>query len=174
MINSKSVNKKLNFNLNSISPQYIEFLQHTCLVMAKKSYKNGDIPVGAVIYDLKKQAIIATGYNTRESSNVITNHAEINAITEASKILNTWNLSNTLIISSLEPCLMCLGAIIESNIKYIFYGASNFTYNNQTTTKEIIKKLKKNTHIIIKGGILKAECEAIINDFFKNIRKSSK
>ena len=85
---------------------------------AKKSYHQGDVPVGAII--VKNQKIISKGHNKKEKMQVATRHAEMIAIEKACKKLKTWHLDDCILYVTMEPCLMCAGAILQSRIKKLF------------------------------------------------------
>ena len=90
---------------------------------ARKSLINEDIPVGALI--IHNNIIISQAHNEKELLNDATKHAEILAIEGACKKLNTWHLDDCVLITTMEPCMMCSGAIVQSRIKKIIYGVSN-------------------------------------------------
>ena len=87
--------------------------------LSKKSLESGDVPIGAII--VKNGKIIGKGYNTRERNNDVMGHAEINAIKDASKNLNNWNLQGSVMYVTLKPCSMCLGVIRESRVDFVYY-----------------------------------------------------
>lgn len=87
--------------------------------LSKKSLESGDVPIGAII--VKDGQIIGEGYNTREKNNDVMGHAEINAIKDASKKLNNWNLQESVMYVTLKPCSMCLSVIRESRIDFVYY-----------------------------------------------------
>ena len=135
---------------------------------AKKAYLIGEIPVGAII--VYKDKIIARGYNKRETNNQAIDHAEIIAIKKASKKLNSWRLDDCTLYITLEPCVMCSGAIIQSRISKVIYGA----YDNRFGCHKSITNLfdiKFNHNVLINGGILEEECSSLIKSFFKELRE---
>lgn len=100
---------------------------------AKKAYKKGDVPVGAII--IKNNKIIAQSYNKKEKKQITTKHAEILAIEKACKKLKTWHLDGCEIYITMEPCLMCFGAIEQSRIKKIIYGLKNDNFGFESKYK---------------------------------------
>ena len=100
------------------------YFMKEALKEAKKALKIDEVPIGCVI--IKDGEIIARGYNHRENKNLVESHAEMEAIRKANKKLNSWRLPNCDIYITLEPCMMCMGAIIQSRISHIYYGASDF------------------------------------------------
>ena len=140
------------------------------LKQAQKAEKIGEIPVGCVI--VQDGRVISRGYNMRETKKNALLHAEIIAINKAAKRLGGWRLPNCDIYVTLEPCPMCTGAIINARIDNVYFGA----YDKKTgclgslwdLTEKFPHKLK------IMGGILKDECEDILKNFFKTLRKRDK
>ena len=148
-----------------------EFFMREALKEAKKAYKKEEIPVGAVI--VKEGKIIARGHNLKELKNSSISHAEILAINKANKKLNAWRLGNCEMYITLEPCMMCMGANINSRIKKIYIG----TLDPKTGACESVINIEnyKFNHVVeIETGILKDECEYILKDFFKMLRKKKR
>ena len=137
---------------------------------AKKAYLLGEVPVGAVI--VYKDKIIARGHNTRETEQTVLGHAEINAIKKASKKIGSWRLEDCDIYVTLEPCAMCSGAIIQSRIKNLYFGA----YDPKTGVCGSVLNLFDypfNHKVNVVGGVLEEECSRIIKDFFKDLRQKN-
>lgn len=137
---------------------------------AYKAYLLGEVPVGAVIVHNDK--IIARGHNTRELKQSVLGHAEINAIRKASKKIGSWRLEECSIYVTLEPCSMCSGAIIQSRIKNLYFGA----YDLKTGAAGSVFNLFDypfNHRVNVLGGILENECSQIIKDFFKELRQKN-
>ena len=126
-----------------------------------------DIPVGAVI--VKNGEIIAYASNEKEKNNDISAHAEIVAIKKASKILNNWRLNDCDLYVTLEPCPMCAWAILQSRIKNVYFGSYDTQYG--AFGSKINLSAITNSDTKIKGGILEVECDSLLNDFFKRVRK---
>ena len=138
---------------------------------AKKAYAIEEIPVGCVI--VKDGKVIARGYNKRESLQDTTLHAEIIAIKKACKKLGTWRLEDCDLYVTLEPCPMCSGAIIQSRIKNLYFGA----YDPKTGAAGSVLDLFSyafNHKVNVYKEIMIDECSKIIKDFFKELRKKSK
>lgn len=125
---------------------------------AFKAYKVGDVPVGAVI--VKNNKIISKAHNTKEKNKNAINHAEILVINKACKKLNTWHLNDCILYTTMEPCMMCCGAIIQSRIKEIHYILDNDQFG--------CLKLLENNNIIIKEN--DDSYKNMINDFFIKLR----
>ena len=134
------------------------------LAEAKKSLVSEDVPVGAVI--VYNGEIIAKSYNQKEKHKKATHHAEILAIEEASDYLGTYRLDDAIIYTTKEPCLMCMGAILSARIKKIVFGA----YDKRFGTSDLATNNNFNHKCEIVGNVCKEECEAILSNFFKNLR----
>lgn len=135
---------------------------------AKKSLKSDDVPIGAVIIENGK--IIARGHNKKQKKQIATSHAEIEAINKACKKKKTWYLENCIMYVTIEPCMMCCGAIIQSRIKKIVYGSKNEKFGYVESIDEVFNK-KNNHKVEIEKGILEKECSKLVKDFFKEKRK---
>ncbi len=138
---------------------------------AKKAKDKNEVPVGAVI--VLNGKIIARGYNKRETKKNSLCHAEIIAINKACKKLNNFRLENCELYVTLEPCTMCAGAIIQSRIKKVIYGAKDEKYGMAGTVANVFE-LKSNHKVEIEKGILESQCSNIIKDFFKVLRERNK
>lgn len=131
--------------------------------MAKFAYMRNEVPVGAIVVNCDND-MVTKGYNQKNSSKLITKHAEIIAIERMCKEIGDWRLSNCVLYVTLEPCLMCIGAIIESRIKKVVIGCNN------SHNQDLIGILRKN-NIEVVENVLSNECSMILKDFFKAKRK---
>ena len=138
-----------------------EAFMKEALKEAKKALKYDEVPIGAVI--VKDGKIIARGYNKMEKDNSPTSHAEIIAINKACKKLSNWRLSGCEMYVTLEPCIMCYGAILNSRIDKLYVGA----LDDKVGTTKLFKD-----KIDVDYSYLSDECEQILKDFFKDVRKS--
>ena len=136
---------------------------------AKKAYDKLEVPVGAII--VKDGKIIARAHNLKETKFDTTNHAEIIAIQKASKKLKSWRLLDCEMYVTLEPCSMCAGAIINSRIKKVYIGANDEKTGAVGSVLNLFEDYKFNHKVEFEKGILKEDCENILKDFFKNLRK---
>ena len=136
---------------------------------AKKAYEKLEVPVGAVI--VKDGKIIARGHNLKETKKDTTRHAEIIAIEKASKKLGAWRLLGCEMYVTLEPCSMCAGAMINSRIKKLYIGALDEKTGAVGSVLNLLEDYKFNHNIEVEKGILKEDCEKILKDFFKDLRK---
>ena len=128
--------------------------------LAKEAYDLDEVPVGSVI--VLDGEIIASSYNRKELDGIATYHAEVLAINEACKKLGTWHLDNCIMYTTMEPCLMCTGAIIQSRISRVVYGTDNPSFG-------YLSKLD-DSKVNITSNVLKDECVNLLNSFFKNKR----
>ena len=136
-----------------------EIYMRTAIKLALKSYTNNEVPVGAVV--VKDDVIIGTGNNQTESKRNSLYHAELIAIDNACRKIGSWRLTDCTIFVTLEPCMMCAGAILNSRISKIVFGAKN---NSCGALKYILDKIE------IIGGIYNKECSSLIASFFKSKR----
>lgn len=139
---------------------------------AKKAYEKEEVPVGAVI--VKEGKIIARAHNLKENKQDTTCHAELLAIQKASKKLNAWRLENCEMYVTLEPCSMCAGALIQSRIKKVYIGTMDYKTGACGSVYNLLEDYTFNHKVEYETGILKEECEAILQDFFKELRKKKK
>ena len=139
---------------------------------AKKAELLDEVPIGCVI--VRDNKIISRGHNVRESKNNPVGHAEIIAITKASKKLNSWRLTDCELYVTIEPCIMCSGAIIQSRIKTVYYGAKDYKGGAFGSSIDVLKAENINHHPEIVGGVLEQECSELISRYFKNKREKNK
>lgn len=139
---------------------------------AKKAYNKLEVPVGAII--VKDGKIIAKAYNEKEKRKDTTRHAEILAIQKASKKLKTWRLYDCDMYVTLEPCSMCAGALIQARIRKVYIGTMDEKTGACGSVLNLLEDYKFNHKVEVQYGICKNDCEKILKDFFKNLRKSKK
>ena len=143
-----------------------EFMSRA-LLLAKKAYEAGEVPVGAVI--VKDGEIIAEGYNMREQKQNALSHAEIECINKACDVLKSWRLDGCELYVTLEPCPMCTGAIINSRIKNVVFGANDLKAGSMDSVINLCD-YPYNHKPEIYGGIMEEECKEILENFFQNLR----
>lgn len=139
---------------------------------AQKAAAIGEIPIGAVIVQNGK--IIARGYNKRETKKNALLHAEIIAIDKACKKLGGWRLPECDIYITLEPCPMCSGAIINSRINNMYFGAYDKKSGCAASVTNLFEKGLCNHNVNVTGGIMEEECGAVLTEFFRELRKTKK
>jgi tRNA(adenine34) deaminase len=144
----------------------------SAIEMAHKAESIGEVPVGAVL--IRDNAILATGYNSVITSSDPTCHAEINAMRKAGRLLNNYRMPDTTLYVTLEPCLMCMGAIIHARIARLVFGA----FDPKTGAAESVYTIGSDTllnHTLqMRSGILEEECSNMLKAFFKNRREEKK
>ncbi len=146
------------------------------LKRAKKAAEQDEVPVGALIVKRDEdgnEKIISYGYNKREQSKNALTHAELIAINSACKKLKSWRLSGCTLYVTLEPCPMCAGAIINSRIDRVVFGACDKRFGACGSLTNLFD-LSFNHSPELCGPIMQEECSAILTDFFKNKRKKAK
>ena len=145
-----------------------EKFMRLALEQAHLAYKMGEVPVGAVV--VRNGEVVGTGYNRRETDKNAVAHAELLAIDDACKRLGGWRLWECELYVTLEPCPMCAGAIINSRIKRLVYGASD---KKAGSVESIVRMfdLPYNHKPPYTAGVLEEECSQILKSFFKEMRK---
>ena len=144
------------------------------LELAEMAAAEGEAPVGAVIVRLSDGKIVGEGRNSREKGRNALGHAEIAAIDEACRNLGGWRLSGCAMYVTLEPCPMCAGAIIQSRIKEVVYGASDPKGGCVGTCTNLFEVSEFNHHPEYRKGILESECSDLLKHFFKKKRDMKK
>ena len=150
----------------------IEKFMKEALKEAQKAYEKLEVPVGAVI--VKDGKIIARAHNQKETKKDTTKHAEMLAIQKASKKLESWRLIDCEMYVTLEPCSMCAGAIINSRIKKIYIGTLDKKTGAAGSVFNLFEDYVFNHKVEIEKGILQKDCEQILKDFFRELRKIKK
>lgn len=158
--------------LINLSVKMEEKFMLEALKEAKKAYEKNEVPVGCVI--VKDGKIIARGHNLKEIKCDTTKHAEIIAIQKASQKLKSWRLIDCDMYVTLEPCSMCAGAIIQSRISKLYFGASDLKTGAVGSVLNLLEDYKFNHQVEFHGGILRDECENILKQFFKELRSNKK
>lgn len=141
------------------------------LLLAEEAAREGEVPVGAVV--VKDGEVISGGRNRREGSQNALTHAEIEAIDGACKRLGSWRLLDCDMYVTLEPCPMCAGAIINSRIKRLFYGASDAKAGCHGSVTDLFS-LPFNHRVEVTGGVMQEECSHALSGFFAALRESKK
>ena len=137
---------------------------------AKKSFEQGEVPVGCVI--VKNNHVLALTHNMKEQMNSATKHAEILAIEEASSKINNWRLEQCDAYITLEPCPMCASALKQARVSHIYCGLSNSDSKNSEIVLQILKSDKNNAGVSIINDLAVEKVDRIMKDFFRNRRNS--
>ena len=151
-----------------IMDNYVKYMLEA-LKEAELAKLEDEVPIGCVI--VKDDQIIARAHNQREVTNNPLGHAETLAIKKASEVLNDWQLVNCDLYVTIEPCIMCGGAIIQSRIRKVIYGAPDLKGGAFGSSINILDAQNINHRPEIVKGILEEECTKIIKDYFKSKRK---
>ena len=147
------------------------WMQHA-LELASRAESEGEVPVGAiVVYD---EQVIGEGWNRPIIDNDPTAHAEIIALRSAAKKINNYRLLDTTLYVTLEPCIMCTGAIVHSRVKRVVYGASDPKAGASESAFNILGTDCLNHQVDVERGVLAAECGQVLTDFFRNKRIEKK
>lgn len=145
-----------------------KFMQ-TAIDEAHKASKLNEVPIGAVI--VYENEIIATGYNIRETSQSTLSHAELIAIQAANQKLSSWRLEDCTLYVTLEPCQMCAGAIVQSRIKRVVFGAFDPKAGCVGTLMNLLDDERFNHQVEVTSGVLEEECSKLLTTFFQKLRK---
>lgn len=135
---------------------------------AEKALVNNEIPIGCVI--VKDGLIIGRGHNAREAENLAIMHAEIMAINEANQHEDSWRLLDTVLFVTIEPCVMCSGAIGLARIPQVIYGAANQKFGAAGSLYDILTDERLNHRVEVETGVLEEECAHLMQDFFRRRR----
>ena len=140
------------------------------LKCAEAALREGEVPIGAVVVCGSK--VIARGHNRRTKKQIATAHAEIEAIEKACKKLGSWRIPECELYVTLEPCPMCMGAVLNSRIKKVYFGAPED--KGRSLTHELATANLLNHTVEVEGGVLEAECREILSRFFSEMRLREK
>ncbi|MGT2958363.1 tRNA-specific adenosine deaminase [Streptococcus bovimastitidis] len=149
-----------------------EYFMRQALLEAEKSLAKAEIPIGCVI--VKDKEIIGRGHNAREELNQAIMHAEIMAINEANASVGNWRLLDSTLFVTIEPCVMCSGAIGLARIPQVIFGAANQKFGGAGSLYQILTDERLNHRVDLETGILEAECAQIMQDFFRQGRLQKK
>ncbi|MEI3614580.1 tRNA adenosine(34) deaminase TadA [Pseudogracilibacillus sp. SO30301A] len=139
------------------------------IIEAKKAQEAGEVPIGAII--VFEDEIIATGYNVRETTQSTLSHAELVAIKKANTKIGSWRLEDCTLYVTLEPCPMCAGAIIQSRIKRVVYGANDPKAGCAGTVMNLLDESRFNHQVEVTRRVLETECSSLLTTFFRELRK---
>ncbi|WP_152657431.1 tRNA adenosine(34) deaminase TadA [Oceanobacillus sp. CFH 90083] len=136
---------------------------------ARRAWMLNEVPIGAVI--VKDGEVIGKGFNLRESMQTTLTHAELLAIQEANQAVGSWRLEDCTLYVTLEPCPMCAGAIVQSRIKRVVYGASDPKAGCAGTLMNLLEEPRFNHQVDVTSGILEQQCSTVLKNFFKELRQ---
>jgi tRNA(adenine34) deaminase len=142
------------------------------IVLGRKAARLGEVPVGAVV--VGRGVVLGRGHNRRETSSDPTNHAEIAALRQAARRLQTWRLDECSLYVTLEPCPMCAGACVNARIERIVYGCADPKAGYVATLGRIASDPRLNHRCRVQGGVLAAECGDLLTEFFRERRRGTR
>lgn len=153
-----------------------KFLDHRrymqeALIEARKAYCLGEVPIGAVV--VLEEKIIGRGHNLRETLIDSTAHAEILAMREAARYLGDWRLVGTTLYSTIEPCPMCAGALVQFRVQTLVYGARDPKAGAVDSVMDVVREPRFNHRVEVISGVLEEECAEIIRRFFRELRQKN-
>jgi tRNA(adenine34) deaminase len=145
-----------------------EGMMEHAISLAKQAMALEEVPIGATVF--YNGEIVGEGFNTKETTNNPTSHAEINAIVDASQRLGRWRLHDCTLAVTLEPCPMCAGAIVNARLDRIIFGASDQKSGACRSLYKIADDPRLNHRCDVTGGILETECVSLLQEFFMSRR----
>ncbi|MBR1723595.1 MAG: tRNA adenosine(34) deaminase TadA [Ruminococcus sp.] len=141
-----------------------------CIELARAAAANGDVPVGAVVVRQSDGEIVGEGMNRRELDRSSLSHAELIAIDEASRRLGGWRLIDCALYVTLEPCAMCAGAIVNSRVERVVFGADDLRFGACGSCFDLFSQRLNHTPEVTRG-VLRDECVGLLKDFFRELRE---
>jgi tRNA(adenine34) deaminase len=157
-------------NMDATLPTDDHFMKRA-LELAQQAANRGEVPVGAVV--VRNGEIIGQGHNQPIASHDPTAHAEIMAMRDASKNLSNYRLTGCDIYVTIEPCTMCVGAMVHARIRQIFFGALEPRAGALTSQLQLMEDARFNHSILWEGGILADQCASVLRDFFRQKRSQN-
>jgi len=139
---------------------------------AKKAEAIGEVPIGAVI--VHNGDVIGSGYNVRETTQKAGTHAELLAIEQANEYIGSWRLEDCTLYVTLEPCPMCAGAIVQSRIPRVVFGAYDPKAGCVGTLMNLLEEKRFNHQADVTSGVLEEECSTLLTNFFAHVREKKK
>ncbi|MCX4455231.1 tRNA adenosine(34) deaminase TadA [Streptomyces sp. NBC_01340] len=135
---------------------------------AHQAVQGGDVPVGAVVLSTDGTTVLATGHNEREATGDPTAHAEVLAIRGAAQRLGEWRLNGCTLVVTLEPCTMCAGALVQSRVDRVVYGARDEKAGAVGSVWDLVRDRRLNHRPEVIGGVLEDECASLLTRFFRD------
>jgi len=149
-----------------------EYWMQQALMLAQKAELQDEVPVGAVI--VKDNKLIAEGWNQPIQNNDPSAHAELTAMRNAGQALNNYRLTDTTLYVTLEPCSMCVGAMIHARVDRLVFGAYDMRTGATGSAINLIGDAIHNHQVAVQGGVMEEECKIILQSFFRRRRAASK
>ncbi|MFD3928656.1 tRNA adenosine(34) deaminase TadA [Streptomyces sp. NPDC058614] len=135
---------------------------------AQLAVRGGDVPVGAVVLSTDGTTVLATGHNEREATGDPTAHAEVLALRRAAAKLGEWRLSGCTLVVTLEPCTMCAGALVQSRVDRVVYGARDEKAGAAGSLWDLVRDRRLNHRPEVIEGVLADDCARLLTDFFRD------
>lgn len=158
--------------MTQFTEEEINHFMNEAIKEAKKAEALEEVPIGAVV--VKDKEIIGRGHNLRETSLQATTHAEMLAISEANKTLENWRLEDCHMFVTLEPCVMCSGAIVLARLKSVYYGPDDPKGGAVKSLMTVLEDDRLNHQCEVHSGIQEEECRQLLTGFFKQLRLRKK
>ena len=146
-----------------------EALMHLALAEANKS--GTDVPVGAVLVSSSGE-VVATGHNQKEVSHDPSSHAEIEVLRKAGELLESWRLEELTLVVTLEPCVMCAGAIVSARIPRVVFGAFDERVGAAGSLYDVLRDPRLGKPVEVISGVLEAQCSSLLAEFFASKREN--
>ena len=157
-------NKKIN---SKFMTDHIQFMR-AALEEAERARKLDEIPIGAIV--TLNNEVIGRGFNSVIKNSDPTCHAEIMALRDAAQFLSNYRLPQVNLYITLEPCIMCLGAIFQARVKHVYFGAYDAKFHSCDPSQQLVNNKTINHHSSFEGGILEDDCSTILKNYFKHKR----
>lgn len=155
-----------------LTPEQIDHFMGEAIMEAHKAEALGEVPIGAVV--VVDGQIIARGFNLRERLKDPSQHAEYQAIVEASRVLHSWRLPDAQVFVTLEPCIMCAGLIQQTRITDVYYGAEDPKAGGVHSMYHLLEDERLNHQVQVHQGVRAAETSEMLTNFFRKIRAQQK
>lgn len=139
---------------------------------AQLAQEKGEVPIGAVV--VYQGEIIGRGHNLRETTQNAVTHAEMLAIQEACEAVGSWRLEDCQMFVTLEPCVMCSGALVLSRVDEVYYGATDPKGGAVESLYQLLTDNRLNHRVYVEKGIMEEDCRKLLKDFFKALRQKKK
>lgn len=147
-----------------------EYFMQQALKEAKQAYFEGEVPIGAAL--AKDGQLLVSDHNRKEQLGSATAHAEKLVIERANKLIGNWRLTGCQLFVTIEPCVMCCGAIIQSRLPELFYGARDPKFGAVASLYHVLEDSRANHFVSVQGGLMAEESASLMQDFFRKLRES--
>ncbi|WP_040312986.1 tRNA adenosine(34) deaminase TadA [Gleimia coleocanis] len=152
--------------VSSLTPADFPVFMRQAMNLAAEAERAGDVPVGALLVS-EGGEVIATGFNTREAACDPCGHAEVNVLRAAAAKLGTWRFPSYTLVVTLEPCVMCAGAIVSARVGRVVFGAWDRAAGACGSLRDVVRDPRVNHQVEVFSGVLEKECETQLLEFFQ-------